>query len=82
MRDTILCAARPRQLESLTVQELRIQRGSDAFEFRAESFNIWNHTEFNQVSNALGVQQLRPGDVCLRSESLSVRSETVLLTSP
>ena len=23
-------------------------------ELRAESFNIWNHTEFNQVSNALG----------------------------
>jgi carboxypeptidase family protein len=24
------------------------------FEFRAESFNTWNHTEFNQVSTALG----------------------------
>ena len=24
------------------------------FELRAESFNIWNHTEFNQVSNGLG----------------------------
>jgi hypothetical protein len=24
------------------------------FEFRVESFNTWNHTEFNQVSNALG----------------------------
>ena len=23
-------------------------------ELRAESFNVWNHTEFNQVSNALG----------------------------
>ncbi len=23
-------------------------------ELRAESFNAWNHTEFNQVSNALG----------------------------
>jgi hypothetical protein len=28
--------------------------GSRRFEFRAESFNVWNHTEFNQVSNALG----------------------------
>lgn len=28
-------------------------RGS-RFELRAESFNTWNHTEFNQVSNALG----------------------------
>ena len=28
-------------------------RGS-RFELRAESFNAWNHTEFNQVSNALG----------------------------
>jgi carboxypeptidase family protein len=28
-------------------------RGS-RFEFRAESFNTWNHTEFDQVSNALG----------------------------
>ena len=24
------------------------------FELRAESFNVWNHTEFNQVSNGLG----------------------------
>ena len=23
-------------------------------ELRAESFNVWNHTEFNQVSNGLG----------------------------
>ena len=23
-------------------------------ELRAESFNVWNHTEFDQVSNALG----------------------------
>jgi len=28
-------------------------RGS-RFELRAESFNTWNHTEFNQVSNGLG----------------------------
>jgi hypothetical protein len=28
-------------------------RGS-RFELRAESFNTWNHTEFDQVSNALG----------------------------
>ena len=28
-------------------------RGS-RFELRAESFNTWNHTQFNQVSNALG----------------------------
>jgi hypothetical protein len=28
-------------------------RGS-RFELRAESFNTWNHTEFNQVSNSLG----------------------------
>jgi hypothetical protein len=28
-------------------------RGS-RFEFRAESFNTWNHTEFDQVSNGLG----------------------------
>ena len=28
-------------------------RGS-RFEFRAESFNTWNHTEFSAVSNALG----------------------------
>ncbi|KAA6460987.1 carboxypeptidase regulatory-like domain-containing protein [Acidobacteria bacterium AB60] len=24
------------------------------FEFRAESFNVWNHTQFNAVSNGLG----------------------------
>ena len=53
-------------------------RGS-RFELRAESFNTWNHTEFNQVSNGSGLEQLRPGDFCLRSESLSVRSETLLL---
>ncbi len=29
------------------------ERGS-RFEFRAESFNTWNHTEFDIVSNALG----------------------------
>jgi hypothetical protein len=28
-------------------------RGS-RFEFRAESFNTWNHTEFDQISNGLG----------------------------
>jgi len=28
-------------------------RGS-RFEFRVETFNIWNHTQFNQVSNNLG----------------------------
>jgi hypothetical protein len=28
--------------------------GTRRFEFRAESFNVWNHTEFDQVSNALG----------------------------
>ena len=28
-------------------------RGS-RFELRAESFNTWNHTEFNQVSRSLG----------------------------
>jgi hypothetical protein len=29
------------------------ERGT-RFEFRAESFNTWNHTEFNAVSNGLG----------------------------
>ena len=24
------------------------------FEFRAESFNVWNHTQFDAVSNGLG----------------------------
>ena len=28
--------------------------GTRRFEFRAESFNVWNHTEFNSVSNSLG----------------------------
>jgi hypothetical protein len=28
--------------------------GSRRFEFRAESFNVWNHTEFDAVSNGLG----------------------------
>jgi hypothetical protein len=30
------------------------QDGNRRFEFRAESFNVWNHTEFDQVSNGLG----------------------------
>jgi hypothetical protein len=29
------------------------ERGS-RFEFRAESFNTWNHTQFNNVSTAFG----------------------------
>lgn len=36
--------------KSFVINESRGTR----FEFRAESFNTWNHTEFNQVSNALG----------------------------
>ncbi len=28
--------------------------GDRRFEFRAESFNVWNHTQFNAVSNGLG----------------------------
>jgi hypothetical protein len=28
--------------------------GQRRFELRAESFNVWNHTEFDQVSNGLG----------------------------
>jgi hypothetical protein len=28
--------------------------GTRRFEFRAESFNVWNHTQFDQVSNGLG----------------------------
>jgi Carboxypeptidase regulatory-like domain len=28
--------------------------GARRFEFRAESFNVWNHTQFDQVSNGLG----------------------------
>ncbi len=48
--------ARPwtRQLESVAVQELQLRRKSPRFELRAESFNVWNHTEFDQVSNGLG----------------------------
>lgn len=34
-------------------------RGS-RFELRGESFNPWNHTEFNQVSNALGSKNFGP----------------------
>jgi hypothetical protein len=42
-------------LEPVAVQELAINeaRGS-RLELRVESFNAWNHTEFNQVSNGLG----------------------------
>ncbi len=36
--------------KSFIIDEARGSR----FELRAESFNTWNHTEFNQVSNALG----------------------------
>jgi hypothetical protein len=36
--------------KSFTLNETRGSR----LELRAESFNTWNHTEFNQVSNALG----------------------------
>ena len=36
--------------KSFVISEARGSR----FEFRAESFNTWNHTEFDQVSNALG----------------------------
>ncbi len=36
--------------KSFVISETRGSR----FELRAESFNTWNHTEFNQVSNALG----------------------------
>jgi hypothetical protein len=36
--------------KSFTLNEARGSR----FEFRAESFNTWNHTEFDQVSNGLG----------------------------
>ena len=36
--------------KSFTFNEARGSR----LELRAESFNTWNHTEFNQVSNALG----------------------------
>jgi hypothetical protein len=36
--------------KSFVLSESRDSR----FELRAESFNTWNHTEFNRVSNALG----------------------------
>ena len=36
--------------KSFVISESRGSR----FELRAESFNTWNHTEFNQVSNGLG----------------------------
>ena len=36
--------------KSFVINEARDSR----FELRAESFNTWNHTEFDQVSNALG----------------------------
>jgi hypothetical protein len=36
--------------KSFVISESRGSR----FELRVESFNTWNHTEFNQVSNALG----------------------------
>ena len=45
----------PRQLEPVSVQELRIgeSRGS-RLELRLETFNTWNHTQFNAVDTNLG----------------------------
>ena len=52
---------RPRQLESLALQEFLFnqERGSN-LQFRAEFFNVWNHTQFignsalNGISRNLG----------------------------
>ena len=56
-------------------------RGS-RFELRVETFNTWNHTEFNQVSNAPRFEQLRTGYVGVRSTHLPAWREDLLLALP
>ena len=43
---------RPRQLEPVSVQGLPLHRKSRV-QFRAETFNTWNHTQFTGVNNSV-----------------------------
>ena len=55
-------------------------------EVRAESFNTWNHTEFEGnvqnggISTNLGASNFGGGDFGVRPESVPVRSEAAFLT--